>query len=296
MEGAGEERRRAGRPRQAYLEEKASRPRSRQLKLATLSFIDRSGAAILWSMIEGEAAAWARAGHAPLFWWRDDDARRPSPALDRLLRLSAAHQVPLALAVIPDVDLTDLAGAIAGRPLVHAIQHGCDHVDRNIDGGFSAEFNPAAPEAEVAAAVNGAWARLSRATDAAPIYAPPWNVLTPNARRALILTSIRAVSLHGALGGAPDGMSEINTHIDIMRWRPARFRGTAAILGRLWRQLRARRKDGRWGEPIGLLTHHKNLDPAAWDFLEAFLARAAAPAAGFRWRSALDLIDPNANG
>ena len=247
-------------------------------------------------MIEGEAAAWARAGHAPLFWWRDDDARRPSEGLYRLLRLSQAHRVPLALAVIPDVDLTDLAGAIAGNPLVRAIQHGCDHVDRNIGGGFSAEFDPAAPDGEVAAAVNAAWERLSRATDAAPIYAPPWNVLTPNVRRALAETPLRAVSLYGALKAAPDGMSEINTHIDIMNWRPARFRGSGAILARLWRQLRARRKDGRWGEPIGLLTHHKNLDPAAWAFLKTFLARAAAPAAGFRWRSALDLIDPGGKG
>ncbi len=241
-------------------------------------------------MIDGEAAAWARAGQAPLLWWRDDDARRPSAALDRLLRLSEARRVPLALAVIPDVDLTDLAGAIAERPFIRAIQHGCDHVDRNVGGGFSAEFNPASPQADIAAAVNGGWRRLSEATNAAPIYAPPWNVLTPNARGALAATPIRAVSLHGALSGARDGLAEINTHIDIMRWRPARFRGTAAILGRLWRQLRARRKDGRWDEPIGLLTHHKNLDADAWAFLEGFLERATAPTSGFRWRSAADLV------
>ena len=259
--------------------------------LAPQSLIHRAGASIPWRLVDGEAAAWRRAGQAPLFWWRDDDARRPTQELARLLRLADARRVPLALAVIPDGDLSGLAAAIAGRPLVRAIQHGCDHVDRNVGGGFSAEFNPASPQADIAAAVNAAWERLSEATDAAPIYAPPWNVLTPNARRALAATPIRALSLHGALSGARDGLVEINTHIDIMRWRPARFRGTAAILGRLWRQLRARRKDGRWDEPIGLLTHHKNLDAEAWAFLETFLERATAPASGFRWCSALDLID-----
>ncbi|MDQ2860653.1 MAG: polysaccharide deacetylase [Pseudomonadota bacterium] len=244
-----------------------------------------------WRLIDGEAAAWKRAGHAPLFWWRDDDARRPSESLDRLLRLSDARQLPLALAVIPDVDLTDLARAIAGRPLVRAIQHGCDHVDRNVGGGFSAEFSPAWPVGEVASAVNAAWGRLVEATNAAPVYAPPWNVLTPNVRRALAFTPIRAVSLYGILADNRDGLAQINTHIDVMRWRPARFRGTLSILGRLWRQLRARRKTERWDEPIGLLTHHKNLDPAAWAFLESFLDRAAAPTSPFQWRSASALID-----
>jgi len=204
--------------------------------------------------------------------------------------LSSARGIPLALAVIPDVDLTDLAAEIGRWPLISAIQHGCDHVDRNTGGDFSAEFAPACPAREVAVAVNAAWRRLSEATDAAPLYAPPWNVLTHNVRLALAETPLRAISLYGALHDVSDGLLEINTHIDIMKWRPARFRGAAAILNRTWRQLRARRRDRRWDEPIGLLTHHKNLDAAAWTFLEEFLQRTSAPGAGFRWRAAPELI------
>jgi len=273
-----------------------SRQTARRPRLTTPSLIDLSSESLAWRLIDSETAAWRRAGHAPAFWWRDDDARRPSKALDRLLRLSDAHKAPLALAVIPDVDLTDLARAIAGRPLVRAIQHGCDHVDRNTGGGFSAEFSPAWPVSEVAEAVNAAWRRLAEATNAAPVYAPPWNVLTANVRRALALTPIRAVSLYGALADNGNGLAQINTHIDIMRWRPARYRGTWAILTRVWRQLRARRKAGHWDEPIGLLTHHKNLDDDAWAFLEAFLDRTAAATSGLRWRSALDLIDERRPG
>ncbi|MGI9169139.1 MAG: polysaccharide deacetylase [Caulobacteraceae bacterium] len=244
-----------------------------------------------WAMIDAERAVWRQAGRTPRLWWRDDDARRPSPALTRLLGLADAHRTPLALAVIPDGDLTDLADAIGGRGWVRAIQHGCDHIDRNLGGGFSAEFAPSAPPAEVAEAINAGWWRLTASCEAIPIYAPPWNRLTPNARCALADTPLKAVSLYGAPSGDPDGPIEINTHIDIMNWRPARFRGAWTILQRLWRQLRARRKAARWNEPIGLLTHHKNLDAEAWSFLEAFLERATGPGAGFAWRSAAEILE-----
>jgi hypothetical protein len=245
-------------------------------------------------LIDHEMEAWRDAGRSPVFWWRDDDARRPSEGLHRLLRLSDACQVPLALAVIPDVDLTDLAATIRGWPLIRAIQHGCDHIDRNTGGGFSAEFAPNCPTREVAAALNAGWRRLSGATEAVPLYAPPWNVLTPNVRRALADTPLRGVSLYGALGDISDGLLEINTHIDVMRWRPARFRGATAILNRTWRQLRSRRRDCRWEEPVGLLTHHRNLDAAAWLFLQEFLQRATAPGSGFQWRAVPELIGDSA--
>ena len=35
------------------------------------------------------------------FWWRDDDASAPSPALERAVGLSRKYGIPLALAVIP---------------------------------------------------------------------------------------------------------------------------------------------------------------------------------------------------
>ena len=81
----------------------------------------------------------------------------------------------------------------------------------------------------------------------------------------------------------------IYTHIDVMGGRPPRFRGAAAILGRLWRLLRARRKKGRWNEPIGLLTQHTNLDERAWAFLDAFLGRCARPASELQLRSVREL-------
>ena len=55
-----------------------------------------------WRVLQEELDAWAEAGRVATFWWRDDDANGPSPALERLLRLRSRYRVPLALAVIPE--------------------------------------------------------------------------------------------------------------------------------------------------------------------------------------------------
>ena len=190
------------------------------LDLATPSDIDPSGDSLYWEPIEREVEAWKLASRTPQFWWRDDDARRPSAPLRRLFSLSNVHQVPVTLAVIPDVDLTDLAAEVRDRPLISVSQHGCEHVNRNKSNGFS----------------------------------------------------------------------EINVHFNIAEWGPPRFRGAKPILERVARELRLRRREGRWDEPIGLITHHKNNDAESWAFLEAFFERAAGSSSGFQWRAISELM------
>jgi hypothetical protein len=257
----------------------------------SMSIVDALIETALWALIDAEVNAWRRAGRASLLWWRDDDARQPSESLERLLVLAEGRQAPLALAVIPDSDLPGLADALLAHPSTTVIQHGCDHVDRNRGGGVSSEFSPDTPSADIAATIAESWERLSVVRRTIPVYAPPWNVLLPNARQALKRTPLRAVSVYGASAPNEDGLPDINTHIDVMKWRPARFRGSPAILTRLWRQLRARRLGRRWDEPIGLLTHHKNLDPAAWSFLERLLDRLNARSGAFQWRSIDQLLE-----
>ncbi|HEX2018023.1 MAG TPA: hypothetical protein VGO17_03705, partial [Aurantimonas sp.] len=55
-----------------------------------------------------ELDGWAGAGRRLDVWWRDDDAARPSPALDRLTAAAADRSLPLALAVIPDAMVPQL--------------------------------------------------------------------------------------------------------------------------------------------------------------------------------------------
>ena len=47
-----------------------------------------------------ELHLWAKAGRTPVLWWRDDDAREPTPALERLLDLSRRHDAPLTVAAV----------------------------------------------------------------------------------------------------------------------------------------------------------------------------------------------------
>jgi hypothetical protein len=196
----------------------------------------------------------------------------------------------VSLAIIPDVDLRPLADLLRGRSTVGVIQHGCDHINRSVGGEHPAEFHPDTATTDVAERINAAWSRLSGALSADPIYAPPWNTVTPNLLGALRDTPIRALSAYGARREGLSSLEQINTHLDILLWDPPRFRGEGAALGRLWRLLRSRRLGGRWDEPIGLLTHHRNLDEAAWRFLDKFLARLTSPGAGVEWRAAAELI------
>ncbi len=259
-------------------------PRMSTINVAILEWV-------LWVLIDAEARAWRKTGHAPRLWWRDDDARRPSESLERLVALAERHNAPLALAVIPDEDVAGLSDFLLGHASTVVIQHGCDHVNRNVAGPVSSEFAPDTSLEEIAAAISESWRRLSIIHRVVPVYAPPWNVLAPNARLALRRTPLRAISVYGAATADEGGLPDINTHIDIMKWRPARFRGGPAILTRLWRHLRARRLRGRWNEPIGLLTHHKNLDGAAWSFLERLLDRLEARRGAFQWRSIEQLLE-----
>ena len=66
-------------------------------------------------------------GVNPRFWLRDDDAVAVTPALDRLLRLTAKYAVPVALAIIPSRSSPELADYLDEWPLVTPVIHGWSH-------------------------------------------------------------------------------------------------------------------------------------------------------------------------
>ncbi|MBV9567125.1 MAG: glycosyl transferase family 28, partial [Hyphomicrobiales bacterium] len=57
--------------------------------------------AAAWEQLDMTLEAIANEDETLAFWWRDDDVVAPSPALDRLLRLSERFDAPVALAAIP---------------------------------------------------------------------------------------------------------------------------------------------------------------------------------------------------
>src|SRR5258708_21099115 len=124
-------------------------------------------AAVSWREFEAELKR-----RKPVFWWRDDDATAPTPALERLLELSAAAKVPLALAVIPLKASPELFSRL--KRGVDVLQHGADHVNRAAPGAKKSEFPPEEP-------AQAALERLAQGREPLPALArpPPPPVLAP---------------------------------------------------------------------------------------------------------------------
>ena len=260
-----------------------------------------------WDDLARECDAWAAQGRQVALWWRDDDAVADTPALRRLLDLSAGR-APVALAVIP-ASLTPGLGDVVSRAGggIAVLQHGFDHRNRAPAGAKKSEFPAARPAAEVADA-------LARGRDAlgaafgprfVPALTPPWNRF--DASHLAILSSLgyRGISAYLARRSpAPlPKLRQVNTHVDIVDWhaggaaaggtpggmvRP--FLGTGRALGLLVGHLAAKRQGtADAAEPTGLLTHHLVHDTETWEFLGELLAwTAARPAVA--WHNAADLF------
>lgn len=238
-------------------------------------------------------------------WWRDDDAGAGGPAFDRLLALAEAHAAPLALAVVPAWLNEAVAAAVRGGPAgLRVVQHGYAHRNHEPlapDGtrGRPAEFGAARPLETALAELATGWARLATLvpTRLRAALVPPWNRIAPAVRDALPRAGYRVLSTFGprATSASSARLQALNTHVDLIQWRAGkRFGGAAWTIDQITTHLAGRRL-GRVdpAEPTGLLTHHRDLPPAAWAFLEALLGRLLAhPAVSF---PPLDrLLDGNA--
>jgi hypothetical protein len=267
-----------------------------------------------WQRLAGELDRWAP-GTAS-FWWRDDDAVAPSPALDRLLGLGPQ---PIALAVIPAEMAPELAGYLVGSQFagrrVDVLQHGYAHCNHEPPEAKKAELGAARPAAVVRADLSHGARLLAAAfgAQALPVLVPPWNRIADPLIDLLAAEGYRGLSTHGpqppeaalpqmsppeaalpqTSPPAQRGILRVNTHVDIVAWRGGRgFIGLDAAIDRTVGHLAARRQ-GRAAadEPTGLLTHHLVLEDAAFDFMAEFLARTAEHPA-VQWRAARDIFAP----
>lgn len=169
------------------------------------------------SDVPSDTTAWARldqaltrlhaAGHQLTLWWRDDDAVRATPQLDRLLDLAQRYHLPLALAVVPGPAETSLVERLdylsAQQPEAVILQHGWTHQNHAAAGEKKCEY-PASRDPDICLAeLSQGQARLRHMFRSRflPVLVPPWNRFAP--------TLIPSLAHHGFIGlsGGPSGFS-----------------------------------------------------------------------------------------
>jgi hypothetical protein len=240
-----------------------------------------------WQLLFDEISRWRNAGREVEFWWRDDDAARPNPALSRLIALAQRSVTPLALAAVPAQSEKE-AFEDTG-PYVSVLQHGADHANRAAPGEKKTEFAVSEPASAAVARLVAARRQLELTAGKRylPVLAPPWNRLPDHLVMHLAAAGLRGVSQYGArtrVEAAP-GLPQVNTHVDIIAWRSDRkFVGDDEALRAATKHLAAKRTAAAdSGEATGWLTHHAVHDEAAWSFLERlFESTRGLPAVTWR--------------
>lgn len=233
-----------------------------------------------WADLDRALDAFDAAGKPATWWWRDDDATVPSPALDRLLAL--APDVPIAIAVIPARAQASLAERLAGEKAARVCQHGWNHWNHAPLGESKAELGAHRPTAYVLGELARGWMALTRLfPDALPMLVPPHNRIAPAVAAGLRGAGLAGLSTYAGRRNVPPGIAQTNTHADFMDWNTRAFAGEGISLGLFVAHLRDRLA-GKCDadEPTGVLSHHLAHDEAAWAFLGKLLARLKAhPAA-----------------
>lgn len=233
-----------------------------------------------WQALDSELALWRPVARPATLWWRDDDAVRETPALQRLLGISEASALPVALAAIPAALEPSLAVAVGRSRFATVIQHGYAHRNhappesRKMELGLHREPETTTGELAVGRDI----LRRSFGDRFAGVLVPPWNRID-----AAIAARLPAVELYGLSTLGPrksrcpaPGLLQCNVHVDVIAWKHNRaFIGVEAAIDRLIAQLGARRAGtADPDEPTGLLTHHLEMTDAAWAFVAQLVARS----------------------
>jgi len=172
-----------------------------------------------WSPLHAEFDRWREAARRIPFWWRDDDAVEPTAALDRLLGLSDALELPVHLAVIPADASDGLARRLEGTQ-ARVLTHGWAHENHAPQSEKKAEFRDHRSAEAMRDELVAGFERVSERFGAAfrPVFVPPWNRVSEGVIAMLPEVGYAAVSVFNARRTG----FEINTHIDPIDWRGTR--------------------------------------------------------------------------
>jgi hypothetical protein len=229
-----------------------------------------------WIDLQQELDLWGEAGRVAMFWWRDDDAHEPNPALMRLLDTADEYAVDVALAAIPGLTAPLLSELLANRRHPVIFQHGFMHRNHAVPGQRAVECGGRAADHVLHDLRRGqGWLQHLFGAHFKPILVPPWNHIASPLVERLAGAGYTGLSAFGN-HSCQDHLSSLihrNTHFDLLKWRDGeRFAGCGKVLSQVVGSLQARRMDlSDPHEPMGMLTHHRNHDESAWTFLETIL-------------------------
>lgn len=206
------------------------------------------------------------------FWWRDDDAVRPTSALDQLETMAQSLGVKTHIAVIPKLAEFSLVDRVRSSSTLIPLVHGWQHISHEPFGQKKAEFGR--PRAKAVAEIHHAVEHLKTLfpDQLLPVFVPPWNRIHDCYMPHLTRAGIQIISTFAPRTAAfrAQGLQQINTHIDPIDWKGTRdLLGPDLQLDRLNTHLKARLSgQGDNAEPLGYLTHHLIHSPATWVFSE----------------------------
>ncbi len=244
-----------------------------------------------WHDLDVELDAWEAAGRTATFWWRDDDAVAPTPALERLIGIAERHSAPLLIAVIPESSTDALRRRVADSDRVFVAQHGLRHRNNAPEGERASEFPHARTLSENVTDMTEGLRLIQDFPHLVPIFVPPWNRIDARLFPGIAVLGHKGVSTFGprAMAQPLPGFTQTNCHADIIAWRSGRgFAGVGRVLDDVIAHLHARRTHTvDADEPTGLLTHHLVHDAASWQFLDSFFDRLRRRT-GVRWLSPHD--------
>jgi hypothetical protein len=242
-----------------------------------------------WSPLKRELDKWQENGRVASLWLRDDDAEAPTPALDRLLEITAAHGVAVLLAVIPAGAGVALAARLLGLGHVEPAVHGVRHYNHATKGKRKAELGEGRPADAVLAELGAARQHMARLFPSlSGLLVPPWNRIAPAVAERIGEAGFTAISAFGwrSLGS---GVRQLNTHVDLIDWSDAgRWRQIDEAIALLAAAL-ARSREHHGFAPVGVLSHHLRGSGAMAHMLDRFFEGTARQQA-LRWTSAGELL------
>lgn len=247
--------------------------------------------------LSAELDLWNWTGTPARLWWRDDDAVEPSMELNTLIDLTEAHHAPCGLAVVPEKAGEPLRKFVSGTGYIWILQHGYAHANHAPKGSGAWELGLHRPKEVVLDELRAGMSKLSQLFKDrfVPVVVPPWNNIDPGLYPYLPNLGYRGVSAEYSRKrpAAPAGLIMADAHADLLNWkdkeRGPHFAGAEKCVKLVADHLKAKRKGlAVPTEPTCVLTHHLNMDAAAWDFLQSLLSYISEhPAA--EWVSPADI-------